>query len=120
VPGNPNEGGGNPDFAGLPPISASSPTALMSYAGGVVTNLCMANIHGDCLYNHDGNGNYIIKPVPMTNEHVLGTSYSPYKLLQATTDLYVGWTTGQGYKSIITSQESDTETDTESESKKSS
>ena len=64
---------------------------------GSVTSFSHASKSGDVLYNHDGNGNYIIKPIPLENEEVLGTSYSPYNLLQATEDDYIGWETGKGY-----------------------
>lgn len=96
-PGKPNENWNNPNFTYLPQLSQSTPVALMSYAGGEVTNFGRANKHGDVLYNHDGNGNYIIKPIPLVNEEVKGTSYAPYNLLQSNEETYIGWKTGQGY-----------------------
>lgn len=97
IPGKPNSGYDNNFFYSLPTLTATSPTALISYSGGNVTNLCAAGSHGGTLYNHDGNGNYIVKPVPLTNEPIYGTSYCPYNLIQSQSDENIGWKTGTGY-----------------------
>jgi hypothetical protein len=113
MPGKPKMPDEPNNFARLPELDGETGVALMSYTGGVVTNLCACSVHGGVLYNHDGNGNYIVKPVPMENETVYGTCYCPYNFMQvslptvgendeviAPTDTTgIGWVTGQGYKS---------------------
>lgn len=99
LPGNPNSGFTDSRFYNLPSASENAPVSLISHSGGNVTNLMAAGKHGGTLWNPDGNGNYIIKPVPLINERILGTSYSPYYLLQSdsTSAEYIGWETGTGY-----------------------
>ena len=86
APGKPNEGYDSKLFSGLPELTSTTPTALMSYSGGVVTNLSAAGKRGGALTNNDGNGNYIINPIAMKAESVTGTSYCPYTLMQSNED----------------------------------
>lgn len=99
LPGRPNDDWDNQSYTNLPTLTGQKPASAIAYIGGVVTNLNAAGKHGGTLQNHDGNGNYIINPIPLTFEDVRGTSYAPYKVIQSDEEnaKWIGWQTGLGY-----------------------